>query len=70
MRKIKRITHLRSEQKRLLQREAELEKVIRKDWKTLHHNFEPGGLAREALSTCTDWLGRKLLDNVTNRMKS
>ena len=33
----------------------------------LHHHFEPAGLAREALSSCTDWLGRKLLDKVKNR---
>ncbi|MDR3716408.1 MAG: hypothetical protein P4L51_26685 [Puia sp.] len=61
MRKIKRITHLRSEKKRLRQQQTELEKQIRNDWRTLRHTFEPAGLAREALSSCTEWVTRKLL---------
>lgn len=61
MRKIKRIPHLRFEQLRLRQRETELEKAIREDWKTIRHTLQPAGLAQEALSSCMARIGRKLL---------
>jgi|GEM_PF-1760627 hypothetical protein len=61
MRKIKRITHLKKEQRRLRRREAELEKAIRGDWKTIRQTLEPAALAKEAISSCTAWIGRRLL---------
>jgi hypothetical protein len=62
MTRIKRLSHLRSEQKRLRNRKADLEKAIRQDWGDLWHHFQPASLAREALGSWTAWLGNKLLE--------
>ncbi len=61
MRPIKRITHLRQEQRRLRQREAELGKLIRRDWKSIRNTLHPSLLGRELLSSCTSWIGKKLM---------
>jgi hypothetical protein len=59
MRTIKRMSHLRSEQKRLRRQAADLEKELRGDWRSIRRHFEPAGLAREALSSAVSLIGRK-----------
>jgi len=61
MRKIKRISHLECEQRRLRHREMEIEKTIHNDWKEILQLFKPYSLAREAASACTTFVYRKLL---------
>lgn len=70
MRKIKRISHLRKEQARLQQRQAELEKAIRNDWITIRQTLQPATLAKEALTSCTSWIGNKLLSTVLTHKKN
>jgi hypothetical protein len=60
MRKIKRISQLRKEQKRLHQRKLLLEKAIREDWKLIHNSLEPAGLVREAFWSLVTGIGGKL----------
>lgn len=70
MRKIKRISHLRQEQKRLHRREEELAKILREDWKDIRKNWQPGDLAQEALSSAGGWIGRTLLSGVFKKNHS
>jgi hypothetical protein len=59
MKKIKRISHLQKERQRLRRRGDDMEKAIRQDWHSVCHELEPASLAREALTSCTSWVGRK-----------
>ena len=61
MRKIKRISHLYKEQLRLHRQREEMGKAIRHDWQALSRGFQPATLAREALASCTTWIGKKIL---------
>jgi hypothetical protein len=67
MRKIKRISHLRKEERRLRERRAELERNIRSDWMLIRKTLEPGGLAKEALHSASNWVGRQLVAGLTSR---
>jgi len=61
MRKIKRLSHLYKEQLRLHRRREEMEKTMRHDWQSLCRGFQPATLAREALTSATTWIGKKIL---------
>ncbi|HUB59468.1 MAG TPA: hypothetical protein VL978_02135 [Puia sp.] len=61
MRKIKRLNHLKREKRRLRERRAELERNIRSDWMLIRKTLEPAGLAKEALHSAGNWVGRQLL---------
>jgi hypothetical protein len=61
MKKIKRIAHLRYEQKKLARRQAGLEQAIREDWDDLRHHFEPAAYAKDAVFSGLAWLGQRLL---------
>lgn len=61
MRKIKRVSHLYKEQLRLHRQREEMEKAIRHDWQALSRGLQPATLAREALASCTTWIGKKIL---------
>jgi hypothetical protein len=61
MRKIKRISHLQKEQQRLRREGRDMERTIRQDWQTICRGLQPATLAREALSSCTAWIGKKIL---------
>jgi len=61
MRKIKRISHLYKEQLHLRRQREEMEKTMRHDWQSLCRDFQPAMLAKEALSSATAWIGKKLL---------
>ena len=60
MKKIKRISHLQRERRRLRRRGDEMEKSIRQDWHGICRELQPATLAREALTSCTTWIGRKI----------
>ncbi|HTI10561.1 MAG TPA: hypothetical protein VL832_18460 [Puia sp.] len=70
MRKIKRITHLRQEQKRLHRREEELAKILHEDWKAIRKDWQPGNLAQEVLSSAGGWIGRTLLSGILKKSRS
>ncbi len=70
MRKIKRISHLRQEQKRLHRREEELAKILHQDWKAIQKNWQPGDFARETLSSAGGWIGRTLLSAILKKSRS
>jgi len=61
MRQIKRLSHLYKEQLRLRRRREEMEHTLRRDWQSLTNGFQPATLAREALTSCSVWLGKKIL---------
>jgi len=61
MRKIKRLSHIYKEQLRLQRQREDMEKTLRHDWQSLARGFQPATLAKEALSSCTNWLGKKIL---------
>lgn len=60
MRKIKRLSHLYKEQLRLRRQREEMERTLRHDWQSLTSGFQPVMLAKEALSSCSAWLGKKI----------
>jgi hypothetical protein len=60
MRKIKRISHLQKEKQRLRREGDHMEKTIRHDWQTICRGIQPSTLAKEALSSCTTWVGKKI----------
>jgi hypothetical protein len=60
MKKIKHISDLRLEKKRLAHDKAVLEHDIQKDWEGLHHAFEPAVFARGAFFSGITWIGRHL----------
>ncbi len=60
MRKIKRLSHLYKEQLRLRRQREEMERTLRHDWQSLTSGFQPATLAKEALSSCSTWLGKKI----------
>jgi len=60
MKKIKRISHLQKERQRLRRRGDDMEKAIRQDWHSICRELQPATLAREALTSCTTWIGRKI----------
>ncbi|HTR28253.1 MAG TPA: hypothetical protein VMH27_03225 [Puia sp.] len=70
MRTIKRLSHLRKEQRRLRERRAELERNIRSDWMLIRRTLEPAGLAREALHSASAWVGKQLLTGLTTRHRA
>jgi hypothetical protein len=47
------------ERQRLRHRRDDMEKTIRRDWQDFVHTLEPASLAKEALNTCTTWIGKK-----------
>ncbi len=51
MKKIKSIKELRFERNKLLQRQAELEKAIKYDWRDLKDGFKPSNVAGQLLNT-------------------
>ncbi|HVU55050.1 MAG TPA: hypothetical protein VHD83_08335 [Puia sp.] len=59
MKKIKRISHLQKERRRLRHRGDDMEKAIRQDWQGICRDLEPATLAREALASCTTWIGKR-----------
>ena len=61
MRKIKRLSHLRSEQKRLRERRVALEKAINNDVYKIRYTLKPLALARETLLSYVASVGRRLL---------
>ncbi|MDO6429486.1 hypothetical protein Q4E93_02725 [Flavitalea sp. BT771] len=61
MRKIKHISHLQKEKQRLRREGRDMERTIRRDWQTLYKDLQPATLAKEALSSCTTWIGKKIL---------
>jgi len=61
MKKIKRIAHLEKEKQRLRRRGEDLERAIRYDWQDLCHSLAPVSLAKDALVSCTTWIGKKIL---------
>lgn len=48
--KIRSMKHLKAEKKRLLQRQAELEKAIRYDWRDVKESLTPKNLTGEVLA--------------------
>lgn len=70
MRKIKRLSHLKREERRLRERRAELERNIRSDWMLIRKTLEPAGLAKEALHSASNWVGRQLLAGLTTKNKT
>ena len=60
MKKIRRISHLQKERQRLHRRSEDMEKAIRHDWQTVCRSLQPATLAKEALSSCTAWVGKKI----------
>jgi hypothetical protein len=70
MRKIKRLSHLKREERRLREHRAELEQNIRSDWMLIRATLEPAGLAREALRSASNWVGKQFLAKVTTRHKT
>ncbi|HVS96879.1 MAG TPA: hypothetical protein VHE54_10345 [Puia sp.] len=67
MRKINRLSQLRSEQLRLVRRRYDLESDIRRDWSGLRHHLEGASLARGALWSGIGWLGRRLFPTERRR---
>ncbi|HXD78583.1 MAG TPA: hypothetical protein VN616_12285 [Puia sp.] len=67
MRKIKRLTQLRKEERRLREHRAELERAIQSDWLLIRRTLEPASLATEAFRAGTTWIGKKLLTGLTSR---
>jgi len=61
MRKIKRFSHLRSEQKRLHDRRVTLENAISNDVSKIRYTMNPLALARETLLSYAAAVGRRLL---------
>jgi hypothetical protein len=53
MKKIKNIAQLKAEQKRLLQRKAELEQVMAYDWRDIKESLKPKNVAGQIFSKCT-----------------
>jgi hypothetical protein len=47
------------ERQRLRLRRDEIEKAMRHDWQGITRKLEPASRAREALDSCTTWIGRK-----------
>jgi hypothetical protein len=47
------------EQERLRLRRNEMEKVLRHDWQAIIRAFDAASLAREALTSCTNWIGKR-----------
>ncbi|HEY8971993.1 MAG TPA: phage holin family protein [Puia sp.] len=47
------------ERQRLRLRRDDMEKTIRHDWQGITRTLEPASLAREALTSCTTWIGKK-----------
>lgn len=70
MRTIKRLSHLRKEERRLRERRAELERNIRSDWMLIRKTLEPAGLAKEALHSASAWVGKQLIAGLTSRSKT
>lgn len=70
MRKIKRLSHLKKEKRRLHERQAELERNIRSDWMLIRKTLEPAGLAKEALRSAGEWVGRQVIAGLTSRQKT
>jgi hypothetical protein len=52
---------LYKEQLRLHRQREEMERTIRHDWQALSRGLQPATLAREALASCTTWIGKKIL---------
>jgi hypothetical protein len=69
MRTIKRLNHLKKEKRRLRERRAELERNIRSDWMLIRKTLEPAGLAKEALHSASNWVGKQLITGLTTRHK-
>lgn len=67
MRKIKRLSHLRKEERRLRERRADLERNIQSDWLLIRRTLEPGSLAKEALRAGSAWVGKKLFTGLASR---
>jgi len=61
MRKIKRLSHLHGEQKRLRERRVTLEKAIGNDISRIRYTLNPLTLARETLLSYAASVGRRLL---------
>lgn len=70
MRKIRRLSHLKKEERRLREHRAELERNIRSDWMLIRKTLEPAGLAKEALHSASNWVGKQLLAGLTTRHKT
>ena len=70
MKKIKRLSHLRKEERRLRERRAELERNIQSDWALIRGTIEPAGLAKEALLSASAWIGKQLIAGLTSRRKT
>jgi hypothetical protein len=69
MRKIKRLSHLKREERRLRGHRAELERNIRSDWMLIRKTLEPAGLAKEALHSASYWVGKQVLAGLITRHK-
>jgi len=69
MKKIKRIAHLQKEKQRLRRRREDLEPAIRHDWQNIIHSLAPVSLAKDALVSCTTWIGKKILPRSKSEKK-
>lgn len=49
MKKIKNMSHLKAQKKKLLQRQKELEKAISYDWRDLKESFKPKNVAGQVI---------------------
>jgi len=61
MKKIKHLSHLEKEQLRLRREGRDMEHTIRQDWQTICKSLQPATLSKEALSSFTAWIGKKIL---------
>ncbi len=59
MKKIKSIKQLKAEKKRLIERQAELEKATKYDWRDVKESLSPGNVAGQAFSKMFEEKGKQ-----------